>query len=114
VLSNLPSSHAVKKLSKSLNSEFAIQRCPNGVTGVQQSIKMRLVQRLTKFVCIAKQKGMCVPTTFKIKLMGDGTRIARGYNIVNFAFTIVNEGEKGIFCFGKLHYSYPQNIRTLR
>ena len=50
VLSDLPLSHAVKKLSKSLNSEFAIQRCPNGVTGVQQSIKMRLVQHLT--ICI--------------------------------------------------------------
>jgi len=63
------------------------------VTGIQQSIKIRLVQ-LTKFAFIAKQKGMCVPTTFKIKLTGDGTRIARGYNIVNFVFMIGNEEGK--------------------
>jgi len=100
MLSNLPSSHVVKKLSTSLNLEFSIQRCPNGVTGVQQSIKMRLLQRLTKFVCNAKQEGMCVPTTLKIKLTGDGTRIARGYNIVNVAFTILNEGKKAYSVLG--------------
>jgi len=43
---------------------------------------------------------MCVPTSFKIKLTGEGTRIARGYNIVNFAFTIVNEGEKAYSVLG--------------
>jgi len=70
------------------------------LTGVQQSIKIRLVPRLTKFACIAKQEGMCVPTTFKIKLMGDVTRIARGYNIINVAFTILNEGKKAYSILG--------------
>ena len=30
-------------------------------------------------------------TTIRVKLTGDGTRIARGYSIVNFAFTILEE-----------------------
>lgn len=31
-------------------------------------------------------------STIRIKLTGDGTRIARGFSIVNFAFTILEEG----------------------
>ena len=40
----------------------------------------------------ASQDGMDFPTTIRVKPTGDGTRIAQGYNIVNFAFTILEEG----------------------
>ena len=38
--------------------------------------------------------------TIRIKLTGDGTRIARGLNIVNIAFTIIEEKQKACSVFG--------------
>ena len=100
VISDLPTFHEIRKLSTSLNSKCEIRNCPNGVCGVQQSIKKRLVQRLTTFVRIANQEGILVPSTLRIKLTGDGTRIARCYNIVNIAFTILDEGNKAYSVLG--------------
>ena len=94
ILSDLPSSNQIKKLTASLNSLCGVQNCPNEITSVQQSIRARFVQRLTRFVQKANKEGMPIPTTIKIKLTGDGTRIARGFNIVNFAFTILDEQNK--------------------
>ena len=61
---------------------------------MQQSIRARFVQHLTRFVQKANKEGTPIPTTIKIKLTGNGTRIARGLNIVNFAFTILDEQNK--------------------
>ena len=84
----------------SLNSQCDIRNCLNEITGVQQSIKARIVQRLTQFIHKGNKEGMAVPTTIRIKLTGDGTRIARGLNIVNIAFTILEEGSKAYSVFG--------------
>jgi len=35
-----------------------------------------------------------IPLCFRIKLTGDGTQIGRGYNVVNVAYTIIEEGLK--------------------
>ena len=48
----------------------------------------------------ATKEGVSVPTTIRIKLTGDGTRIARGLNIINFAFTILEEGSKAYSILG--------------
>ena len=42
----------------------------------------------------AAQDGRDIPSTVKIKLTGDGTRIGRGFNIVNIAFTVLEEGAR--------------------
>ena len=34
-----------------------------------------------------------VPTTFRVKMTGDGTQIARGLTVINIAFTILEEGQ---------------------
>jgi len=41
-----------------------------------------------------ERKGTTTPSTIRIKLKGDGTQIGRGLNVVNIAFTIIDEGEK--------------------
>jgi len=41
------------------------------------------------------QKQMA-PDTIRVKLTGDGTQIAKGLNIVNIAFTILEEGRKAM------------------
>ena len=100
VTSDLPSSSQIKKLTISLNSQWDIHNCPNEIVGVQQSIRARIVQRLTQFVRKGNKEGMAIPTTIRIKLTGDGTRIARGLNIVNVAFTILEEGSNAFSVFG--------------
>ena len=62
MMSDLPSSSQIKKLTVSLNSQCDIQSCPNGIIGVQQSIKARVTQRLTHFVQKATKEGISVPT----------------------------------------------------
>ena len=75
----------LKELTKELNSGFDIAPSPNGFTGVQQSFKTRLMCRLhhLKLAC---------GETIQIKLTGDGTNIAKHLHVVNFAFTLLNEG----------------------
>ena len=40
------------------------------------------------------QAGKPTPSTIRIKLTGDGTQIRRGINVINFTFTVIDEGEK--------------------
>ena len=64
-----------EKVTVSLNFLCDIQNCPNKITVVQQCNRARIVQHLIQFVWKANKEGMVIPTTIKIKLTGDGTRI---------------------------------------
>ena len=99
IVSNLPNLSQIKKLTGVLNSQYGIKRCPNNI-GVQQGIKVRIIQCLTHFVKQASEQGMSIPETFRIKITGDGTHIAQGLNIVNVAFTILEEKHKACSVFG--------------
>ena len=94
MLSDLPTSSQVKKLTKTLNSEYEITTSPNNTIGVQQSLKGRIIYRLTELIKQYQQLGKQLPSTVKVKLMGDGTQIARGFSVVNFAFTILEDGQQ--------------------
>ena len=103
MLSDLPSSKQVKKLKHTLNSHYGIKKAPADITGVQQSLKEQLIPCITNI--INNTQGENVPSCFRVKLTGDGTQIGRGFNVVNFAFTILEEGEKarssaGNHCIG--------------
>ena len=90
MVSDLPRSNRIRTLVQEMNSEFAIRSTPNEVVGVQQSFVDRVQIRLRKLITdsdIDTRK-------FRIKLTGDGTLIARGLNIVNIAFTIIEEGHR--------------------
>ena len=43
VVSNLPSSKQVKKLTYTMNSKFEIREAPCGIVGVQQSLRSRVI-----------------------------------------------------------------------
>ena len=100
MVSNLPNLSQIKKATGVLNLQYGIRRCPNNIIGVQQGIKVRIIQRLTCFVKQASEKGISIPETFRIKITGNGTQIARGLNIVNIAFTILEEKHKACSAFG--------------
>ena len=89
VVSDMPRSYQVKRVT---HSGFKITRTPNGVLGVQQSLRARVTDRVTYLVQKAATDGKDIPNTIRIKLTGDGTRIARGFSVVNIAFTILEEG----------------------
>ena len=82
---SLPSLLKVKALAQDLNSSFEIVPSPNGFIGVQQSFKTRLLYRV-------QQLELNPGDVIKVKLTGDGTNIAKHLHVVNFAFTLLNEG----------------------
>ena len=94
MLSDLPSSSQVRKLTTSLNSQFNIKNTPNNITGVQQSIKERIEHRIKYLIQQNSLVGKPAPSTIRIKLTGDGTQIGRGLKVVNIAFTVIDEGER--------------------
>ena len=94
IISDLPNLSRVRKLTETLNSQFHIYNCPNNVIGIQHSLRERILQRLKCFIRKNTENGFNTPNTIRIKLTADGTRIARAFNVVNIAFTILDEGRK--------------------
>lgn len=94
MLSNLPASSQVNRLVQELNSQYKITSAPNGIVGVQQSLRERLKSRLTRLVEQYNKEKREFPDTIRVKLTGDSTQIARGLNVVNIAFTILEEGRQ--------------------
>ena len=52
------------------------------------------MKRLTCFIHKNTEEGTNIPNTIRTKLTADGTKIATGLNVVNIAFTIIDEGRK--------------------
>ena len=93
MLSNLPNSSQVKKLAHTLNSHYDVCSSPNGVVGVQQSLRKRITVRVTRLIKECSEENREISSTIRVKLTGDGTQIARGLSVVNIAFTILEEGQ---------------------
>ena len=98
MVSDLPTSFQVKKMTKALNSKFEIRSI--GTIGVQQSLRTCLAIRLTKLV---EQSYLPISSVIRVKLTGDGTQIARGLTVVNIAFTILEERQRACSASGN-HY----------
>ena len=108
MVANLLNSSQIKSLTCTLNDDFNIRSTPNGVVGVQQSVRERIMVRLTHLIDKASEQGD-VPSTIRIKLTGDGTQIARGLSVVNVSFTVLEEGQiRACSAFGN------HNIAILR
>ena len=91
ISSDLPKSNQVKKLAHEMSNQFHIYNAPDGVVGVQQSLKASITIRLRHLIERGRKIDKEIPTCFRIKLTGDGTQIAWGLSVVNFAFTILEE-----------------------
>ena len=78
---------------------------------------MRFAYRI-KSLLEKRKENADLPNKIRIKLTGDGTRIARGLNVVNVAFTILEEGTKArsvaenhIIAIMKVSESYEELIK---
>ena len=97
MISDLPRFNQLKKCASTLNAQFEIRDAPEGIVGVQQSIKSRLKLLLTHIIHNFRENGAKIPDVIHVKLTGDGTQIARGLTVLNFAFTILEEpGQKAM------------------
>lgn len=113
MVSNLPNSSKIKTLTRTLNSEFEIRSAPNGVVGVQQSVRGRIVVRLTQLIEKAPNPSD-IPSTIRIKLTGDGTQIARGLSVVNIGFTVLEGQNRAcMFSIWKPQHCYSESIRKI-
>lgn len=66
---------------------------PNGVCGVQQSLEDRLRVRIAHLHQKAPPDAVFRRTkTVSVKLSGDGTNIGKSLHVINFTFTLLEEG----------------------
>ena len=89
VCRELPRSWKLKDLTAKMNSKWNIEPCP-GNDGVQQSLESRLKERVSHLLQEGKIKS---GDTLQVKFSGDGTKVCRKLNVINFTFTLLNEGE---------------------
>ena len=64
------------------------------IIGAQTSLQARLSYCLECFINRNKEKGKVTLQMVRKKLTADGTRIARSLDVVNIAFTIIDEGSR--------------------
>ena len=63
VVSDMPRSYQVKRVTQEMNSGFKIAQTPNGVLGVQQSLRAHVTDRLTYLVQKEAKDGNDIPNT---------------------------------------------------
>ena len=98
----MPRHYKLQKRIAELNFLWNISPTPNGVVGVQQSLKDRLVVRLNHLIeSTPSSASFKVNKSIRVKLSGDGTSIGKCLHVINFTFTLLDEGEKA--------YSYEGN-----
>ena len=89
VCRELPLSWKLKNLTAKMNTKWNIEPYL-GNDGVQQSLESRLKECVSHLLQEGKMKS---GNTLQVKLSGDGTKVCRKLNVINFIFTLLNEGE---------------------
>lgn len=83
---DIPQLYKLKMESSSLNSSFDICEAPEGVVGVQQSLK---TSRLKHLQLDPTQK-------IQVKLASDGISIGKNIHVINFTFTLLTAGNHAL------------------
>ena len=87
----LPRSWKLKQQSKSLNKQWDVNPTPGSTTGVQQSLRSRLVERVHHLLCSSGDKPFEQHKLLRVKLTGDGTYLG-SLHVVTFGFSLIDEG----------------------
>ena len=64
------------------------------------AIKQHILKRLEVLIFKNTEEGINTPNTIRIKFTGDGIQIDRELKVINFAFTILDEGERALLVAG--------------
>ena len=95
VCKQLPRHYKLKRRISELNTLWSIRPTPNGTCGVQQSLKDRLLLRIKQLHKVApKDAQFRTQKKIRVKLSGDGTNIGKHLHVINFTFTLLDEGSK--------------------
>ena len=90
----MPRHYRLKKQISELNCLWKIVPTPDG-SGIQQSLGDRLQGRLTHLVSNTPDDAdFKVKKKVRVKLSGDGTFVGNRLHMVNFTFTILDEGRR--------------------
>lgn len=88
---DIPSIFKLKQRRSEINSMFQIYE---NEMGVYVSLKDKLLLRLQNYYDNNQDEFLGEERTLHIKLGADGTNIGRNLKLLNFTFTIINEGAK--------------------
>ena len=91
VTPQLPRSWKLKQQSKSLNKQWDVSPTPDCTTGVQQSLRSRLVERVQHILLSSGDKSFENNKLLRVKLSGDGTYLG-SLHVVTFGFSLIDEG----------------------
>ena len=91
----MPRHYRLKNKIAELNKLWDITPTPNGVVGVQQSLKGRLGQRIQHLVRKTPPSAdFKVNRKVRVKLSGDGTSIGKRLHVINFTYTLLDDGDQ--------------------
>ena len=85
----LPSNYSLKQRLQSINKLWEIFPTPGDTEGVQISLCAALQRQVKRLL---ENKQICRGETMKIKISGDGTNVGKCLQLLNVAFSIINEG----------------------
>ncbi len=95
ICKEMPRHYQLKKRISELNKLWSIRPTPNGICGVQQSLEDRLRARVSYLHKTAPADApFRANKTLNVKLSGDGTNIGKRLHVVNFTFTLLEEGAR--------------------
>ena len=92
---SLPRLGQIKKRANELNSKCDVKPLPNDMVGVQQSLSIRLMERMHHALNASLETIHFNNNIVRIKLSGDGTNVGKNVHLVNFTFTLVDERVAG-------------------
>ena len=93
VCKEMPRHYRLKRRIQELNKLWNIFPTPNGIPGVQQSLRDRLQVRVQELVAKSSPDAEFVQRRrLRVKLSGDGTNIGKRLHVINFTFTLLDEG----------------------
>lgn len=83
----MPNLHSVKRRLETQYGMWKISETPGEDGGVQIKVADSLISQIER-----QQREGFNDTAIKVKLTGDGTCIGKRLHVVNFTYTILNEG----------------------
>ena len=89
----LPRHWKLKERIAELNHLWNVYPTPHGTVGVQQSLEERLLIRVKQLQQVSPPGAELFQTKkVRVKLSGDGTNIGKRLHVINFTFTLLDEG----------------------
>lgn len=87
-----PSTLKTERITE-LNRLWNVYPTPHGTVGVQQSLEKRLLIRAKHLQQVSPPGAeFCQTKKVRVKLSGDGTNIGKRLHVINFTFTLLDEG----------------------